>query len=473
MTTLNINSNILLSNAPECLIERCIADNTFANPAYVSNEQAGRSNWNTDRTITTYRYDGDILVLPRGYMRDLLDARKELGIAIEMIDERSSCPCKYPPQLYEVTLRPYQERAVKAAIRYEQGTIIAPTGSGKTIIGLELIKQRRERALILLHRGELAKQWKQVIYERLGIQAGLIGNGKWSLGKEITIAMVQTLAARREDAESLCGSYGLILVDEGHHTPASTFFDVIGRSSARYRYTLSATPSRRDGLEQLIYLGVGPMLEKITKDEVEEIGATVPATVFAINTGFRPREAESWNDYIVELSANGERNELIIELACEAKGAALILVDRIEHAIQLAEMFKRRGIDHILAHGQLGKEDRGSLMKQISETKITIGTSGLLGEGIDVSTWGTLIMGSPISSEAKLMQAIGRVVRLAKGKTQALVYDLMDDCGFSGSSFKKRFDVYKKHKIWVEFPRKDQDGSGTSRRDALQTRKTI
>jgi type I site-specific restriction-modification system R (restriction) subunit len=60
-------------------------------------------------------------------------------------------------------------------------------------------------------------------------------------------------------------------------------------------------------------------------------------------------------------------------------------------------------------------------------------------------------MGAPISSEIKLMQAVGRVVRPFPGKEQAIVYDLRDDCGFSGSSFKKRFEIYKKNNIWVDF----------------------
>jgi type I site-specific restriction-modification system R (restriction) subunit len=62
-----------------------------------------------------------------------------------------------------------------------------------------------------------------------------------------------------------------------------------------------------------------------------------------------------------------------------------------------------------------------------------------------------LIMASPISSEIKLMQAIGRVVRAHPGKKNALIYDLKDDCGFSGASFKKRFEIYRKNEIWVEF----------------------
>ncbi len=91
------------------------------------------------------------------------------------------------------------------------------------------------------------------------------------------------------------------------------------------------------------------------------------------------------------------------------------------------------------------------MMNKMKTSQITVATTSLIGEGIDVSSWGVLVLASPISSEIKLLQAIGRVIRQAPGKKVALIYDLKDDCGFSGASFKKRFAIYQKNKIWVEF----------------------
>ena len=90
-------------------------------------------------------------------------------------------------------------------------------------------------------------------------------------------------------------------------------------------------------------------------------------------------------------------------------------------------------------------------MQELKTAHITLGTTGLLGEGLDVSSWSVLIMASPISSEIKLLQNIGSIVRPASGKEKAIVYDLRDDCGFSGSSFNKRKAIYEKHKIRIEF----------------------
>ena len=106
---------------------------------------------------------------------------------------------------------------------------------------------------------------------------------------------------------------------------------------------------------------------------------------------------------------------------------------------------------HVLAHGKLPPEERESLMQRIKRSSITIGTTGLLGEGLDVAHWDTLILAAPVSSEAKLLQAIGRIVRPAQDKEIGIVYDLKDDCGFAGHSLKARLEIYKKHCIKFEF----------------------
>lgn len=451
ITKLKINSKITLEGVSEEVIKQCKNANTFLNPTFKSNEQAGRSNWQTEEKITTFHYKDEGLVLPRGFMRDLLNILREHDIEYEIIDERISAPCEYPVKLKDVELRPYQARAVDEAMRFDQGCIVAPTGSGKTLIGLSIVRMRGEKAIILVHRGELAKQWIEVIDERLGLKAGFIGDGQWDIGNEITVAMVQTLAAKEKEAKELSNTFGLILLDEVHHAPASTFFDTLELFPAKFRYGLSATIKRRDNLDKLIFHSVGPVISTITKSEVENVGGTVPALVVSIKTGFNPGLVYSWNEYIDALSYDSERNQLIIDLSQKAEGSTLILVDRISHAKQLSEMLERRKIDHVLAHGQLSKKDREDIMERIKSSKLTIGTCSLLGEGLDVSVWGTLIMGSPISSEIKLLQSIGRITRPGAGKVRAFVHDLKDDCAFAGASFNKRFEIYKKNKIRVKF----------------------
>jgi superfamily II DNA or RNA helicase len=446
---LTVKERLFIESPSEELRSRIIKDNTFANPKYEANAQHGYSNWQTKETIETFKNLNGGVSLPRGYARDLIAIFHEEGISISIEDLRVTRPVEFPP--LRATLRPYQEQAVEKALQSSQGVIVAPTGSGKTLIGLEIIRQRQQKTLIIVHRSDLAQQWADVILDRLGLKASFISNGRFAVGDKITIAMIQTLSSKADEAKKLGDEFGLVLVDEVHHIPAETFSEVIGWMSAKYLYGLSATLERRDGLEPMIYRGIGPAIATISKAEVEELGAIVPLAVTAMNTGFDPGSVSSWSEYLDTLTTATERNQLIIDLAIKAADPVLILVDRVAHAEQLSEMLSQRNVDHVLAHGQLKADERSSAMDRIKTAQLTIGTTSLLGEGLDVSAWSVLILASPISSEIKLKQALGRIVRPAVGKERGIVYDLKDDCGFAGHSFKSRFEIYKKNKIWVNF----------------------
>lgn len=446
---IKIREKIVIESPPEEILEQIIIANTFPNPKYESNEKHGYSNWGVDVTIETYCLMGNDIIVPLGYGSQLFQLCKENGIEIEFEDLRIIQPAIFPESLSGVMLRSYQQRAVDAALRPSQGVICGPTGCGKSLIGCEIIRRRGQKALILLHRSDLAKQWVSGIERYLGLKAGLIGDGLWEIGNQITIAMVQTLASRPNQTQELVQEFGLILVDECHHIPAETFLESLSCFHAKYRYGLSATLGRVDGLMPMIFLGIGPLIATIERREVEGVQATVVPKIKVIDTGFQPGLVSSWNEYLDKIATSSERNLFIFELAKQQKAPTLILCDRIAHADDLSGMFSRRGVEHAFVHGKV--KNREEAMEQIKKAALTIGTTGLLGEGLDIPFWEILILASPISSEIKLMQAIGRVIRSFPGKRDALVYDLRDDCGFSGASFKKRFEIYKKNKIWVEF----------------------
>lgn len=452
IVTIRIGANIVLSKAPIGIIEECIAANVFPNPLFEANELAGRSNWETDREITTYQRCGNSLILPRGYMRDLLQILRKKDITCEILDERICSPCQYPKELNGIVLRPYQAQAIDRAILFHQGCIIAPTGSGKTILGLELIRRRSQKTLILVHRQELADQWAEAIKNLLGIDAARIGNGKWDDNALITVGMVQTIAKDPQRARDM--HFGMVVADEGHHLPSRTFFDLLAVLPAKFRLSLTATPKRADGLEQIIYRAVGPVIAEIPKSVVESNKGTVPAQVTVIESGFAP-DSESWNEYLNDISCSKKRNEKIID-TIPSDTHCLVLVDRVEHCEALYKLAQEKfGDACVIAHGQLSTAERADLMERIKRAKVTIGTTGLLGEGLNIAHWQTLILGSPISSEIKLVQAVGRCTRTFSGKENATIFDFIDDCGFSGSSFKKRVQIYQKHRIWINFPKKE------------------
>lgn len=444
-----INSNLIICDPIEGLRKKVIADNTFKNPEIEAAEKYGRYTGEIAEEIETFYCQGNDIVVQRGYGSDLIRILKRNDISLDLVEERVCPPASFP-SLNGVTLRSYQQRAVTEAVeKNTQGVICSPTGSGKSIMGLEIIRRKQVTTLVLVHRGELAGQWMKEIKRLFGIEAGFIGRGKWNISVPITVAMVQSLSKNEEKCREVGEQFGLVLLDEAHHAPARTIVDVFSWLPCKYRYGLSATPIRRDSLDALIFRSVGPIIAKVSREEVEGGRSIVPASVRIIKTGFDPGSIDSWHEYASSLESR-KRNTLVIGLIPKDK-FSLVLVDRIAHAETLSQMLNDLAIPHVLAHGQLGGEERKSLMGRVKSARLTIATTSLIGEGIDVSHWETLILAAPISSEAKLLQAIGRVLRPSQGKTVGEVIDLLDDCGFAGSSLKNRLSIYRKHNIKFEF----------------------
>lgn len=438
MTLILVDSMVRLSGADDQLLAHCLNENQWPNPEIEQAQRAGRSTWSIPPLVTAWKRDGDQLLLPRGYIRELLTHRPDLKESI--VDLRTS-ELVTIPGMKGITLRNYQQRAVEQMLQKEQGLLESPTGSGKTIMGMELLHRIGERTLLLTHSKELAVQWQREIKKLTGLEAGYIGGGRWKEGEEITIAMLQTLSRRPKETAEIARGYGCTLIEEAHHVPAESFAAVIAAVPTRFRYGLTATPHRRDGLHVLINRNIGATLAKITSKEVEASGGIVPASVSVIETGCRPQSVASWQDFMKEITRNNDRNHLI---AIEARkqsddSPTLVLTDRVEHAKALAEI----ACDSVLVHGKLPRKEREAAMEAAGSADLTIGTTGLLGEGLDVSRWSSVILATPISSRTKLLQAVGRVLRPHPGKKRGHVIDLVDDCGFSLSSYRKRAVIYR------------------------------
>lgn len=428
-----IESRITILKLSSLELEKIIKDNRYQNPKMIQAEKMGRSCKNIAQYVYSYENVKNGIAVPIGYL-------EHLPKDCEITDNRTEYQA-HIPELKEIILRSYQVRALKKASQQDQGIIVAPTGSGKTVTALSVIHYRQQKTLIITGSKALQQQWWDEIKRLTGIKAGLIGAGQWIEADDITIAMVQSLV--KNPNKKL--DYGLILVDECHHQPADSFYSVINRLSCKYRYGITATPERKDGLEILIHRCLGPIIDQVSSDEVEKAGGIVPVTIAKISTG-RVYQADTWNDYLKQLIKDDERNKLIVFLTQKAASnmPVLLLTERVEHAEKISSMVN---IEHTLIHGK--SKNHSGLITNITDNNLTISTISYAGEGLDQSRWTTLMIVTPISSKGRLTQAIGRIMRPEQDKKGAYVCDFVDRCAFSGSSYKKRQAVYeeKNYKI--------------------------
>lgn len=424
----------------------------FTNPKWLENNRMGRWNRGVPRDLKYYRkLPQGGLRIPRGFLRELLIHCRDHDTPYELVDRRRSLD--EVDFAFQGRLKPFQQTAVEAMSARDFGTLSAPTGSGKTVMALNMVARRRQPALIVVHTKDLALQWQARAETFLGLDArhiGMIGGGRQRQGEHLTIALVQSLYKR---AKEVSRRIGFIVVDECHRCPSRTFTEAVTCFDARYMLGLTATPWRRDRLSQLIFWHLGNTHHEIDQQRLQQQGDVLPAEVVVRTTKFEPYfdPVQEYSRMLAELTADDDRNRLIVaDVARETarhSGVCLVLSDRKKHCENLRALLKfRHNVDAALLTGDLSTSQRKDVLEDIlaGRVGVVVATGQLIGEGFDCGPLTTLFLATPIRFSGRVIQYLGRVLRPAPGKTKARVYDYADvKVGPLKSGFKSRLQVYR------------------------------
>lgn len=429
----------------------------FFNTEYVIKQKMGLSVHNIEKFFKTIQSTDETVLIPRGFLQNLTNYFKDHNVPFIIQDNRLKKDLVKLKSTFK--LFDYQSEAISTLKDKDFGVLVAPPGSGKTIMGLALIANKEQPALILTHRKQIYNQWIERIEHFLQIKKKNIGQFiaiKKSIKTPITVAMIQTLS-KMEDLSELSSQFGLVLVDECHHMPAQMFRSIITKLNPYYLYGLTATPIRKHNDEKLIFIYLGDIVhevkEPLSKTFIEQSIERKSENTLQVNIAIKETELLfpfkiATKDYHLLSKAlifDTARNQLIVNdvsNAAKSAGKCLVLTERKEH-VDILSCYFRKDFEIISLSGDLTDKQKQEKYKQIKSGhfQIIIATGQLIGEGTHFDNLDNLFLVYPFSFKGKLIQYVGRIFH-SKENTKT-IYDYRDkNIEYLDKMFKKRRKYY-------------------------------
>lgn len=412
--------------------------------------------------------------LPIGFLdgvkKTLSDYGKKFGkeVVVNLKDNRLfddtkvAMPDKF---LNGIELRDYQEEAVKSFIKNKIGILQLATGSGKTEIAIETIRQIGVKTLFVVDKIELLKQTKKRLEEALGIPIGQIGQGVHD-EQDVTVATIQTLTKTIRLFAPYLSTIRYVIFDETHKVAARSYFTLSKYlRNTEYRLGISGTAFRDDGNDMMIEAIVGKVKYDLNSKTLIDKGWLIKPTIQFIKNyiskdNIKAVEREISKGLINEtalypvyykafVAESVERDRAITHIVGKHMGKKiLILTKLVDHGKNLESILD--GSKHL--YGATSKKEREKIFKEFvdGDLDILISTISIFAEGIDIPKLDVVINASANRGDIKSIQVLGRVIRILQGKKDAYYIDFDDPVEFLQVASLARKKAFRKEGHDVE-----------------------
>ena len=365
-----------------------------------------------------------------------------MAATLSLFDDRPVSPVRH-------TLRPYQEAAIDAVLAargegVNRALMTLPTGAGKTVVFTELIDRMNltRPALILAHRDELIRQaadrvQAQLPHLRVAVEkAGEVA----PRSAQVVVASVQSIGGKGNRRlgwmEADCPE--LIIADEAHHASAPSWFSVFERFGAfdgrAFLLGVTATPHRTDANS----------LQKVFEAEVYRYGLRdalkdgwlCPIRCYRVTTDIdlssvKTSSGDFESGALSRAVNSAARTQSAIQHWREVAGdrKTLVFCVDVQHSYDAAEAWRDAGYAAEAIDGGMPMHERRAVLARFhaGETQVLCNCA-ILTEGFDEPTVSAVVMLRPTKSQSLYQQMAGRGTRLAPGKSDLALLDVVDNC---------------------------------------------
>jgi superfamily II DNA or RNA helicase len=418
---------------------------SLPNPAAVQANRRGAYAFGVRDTVSPIAFADDEIRFPPGLRAEV--AKLVRGKDFTIDDRR---PHFAPIAIeYSGELRPEQVAALEALLSTKCGIGVAPPGFGKTEVGCAQIARLGLRTIALTNSKDLASQWIDRIRQRLGIDAGFIGDGVFDV-RDVTVALVQSLSP--DVVARIADKFEVGIFDECHHAASPTAIELITSLPVSRWYGFTATIEREDGLGKMVEWLIGPVVSRVRNADLVAAGRLSSARYIPVRTsfGFEYFGPDDYAPLLEALVAHEDRNAEIADLvAAECRGeVGLVLSGRVAHCGALAKLIADRGLRVAVMTGSLSRKKRDAILDaaRAGELDCVVATQ-VFDEGVDCPRLSRLFLVFPQKAEGRFVQRVGRILRLHPEKAEPAVFDFVDSrvgvleyqAGIRARTFRKAF----------------------------------
>jgi hypothetical protein len=419
---------------------------TFDNPQFLRQQRFGQFPPKAQRHLFGIWEEGDDLVLSRGFKRELIRIFHANRLPFSITDKtRQFAKVDFN---FSGDLNGNQAEAARAAAQHQFGIVLGRPASGKKVLALKLICDRRLPALVIVRSKSRLYQWRNTADRFLGLKGpdiGLIGDGSKRLGGKLTIAIDRTLYRMIDELKEIIG---FIIVDQCHTANLKIFTRAISSFDCSFMLGLSNSVERPDGLTKLMMAYIGPLLAEIRPAEtLDGLEGSRPHAIIR-RTGFVFNYREDYGELVSALCADQRRNQLITTDILQETAArnrlSLVLSERIDQLSILRQQLAASYVNSELLTSLTPVGKKREILNSIERRKLPVVLVTAKGiHDITAHAFDALFLASPLRLGDHLMQILGKLQANNNRSRSGIIYDYLDEPGVLKASLNRRMKAYR------------------------------